>query len=169
MPHKDPEARREYHREYARKWRAEHPERYRERRQAWNEANPDKLREYSRKYYELNREQEIIRKVRGNARRYRRLRLEALQHYGGTEPQCACCGEWHLSFLALDHIGGGGSAHRRELNARSLNIWEFLRRENYPDGYRVLCHNCNGSIGYYGICPHEEERAAASAEIGDTD
>jgi hypothetical protein len=167
VPHKDPEARRAYHREYAKKWREEHPEQYRERRAKWNAANRDKNRGYTKKYYELHREQEIIRQVRGNARRYRRLRLEALQYYGGQEPECACCGEWHLSFLALDHIAGGGTQHRKDLNAASLNIWEFLRREEYPIGYRVLCHNCNGARGYYGSCPHEDERANPATESAD--
>jgi hypothetical protein len=159
VPHKDPEARRAYHREYAKRWREAHPEQYAARRAAWNATNGEKLRGYSRKYYELHREQEIIRQVRGNARRYRRLRLAALQHYSGEQPECACCGEWHLSFLALDHIDGGGGEHRKLLRAASLNIWEYLRRESYPPGFRVLCHNCNAARGYYGSCPHEDEAA----------
>lgn len=160
MPHKDPEERKRYAREYAKRWREANPERYRERRQAWNDANRDKVREHSRRYYQLHREQEIQRNIRGNARRYRKLRLAALQHYGGESPECACCQEWRLDFLALDHIGGGGNEHRKELRQRGLNIWEHLRREGYPNGYRVLCHNCNGAIGYYGSCPHADERAS---------
>jgi hypothetical protein len=41
-----------------------------------------------------------------------KVRLEALQAYGGTTPQCVCCGEGQLLFLALDHIDGGGHAQR---------------------------------------------------------
>lgn len=167
VPHKGPEARRAYAREYARKWREANREQYRATRQAWNEANGDKVRGYRRKHYELHREQEIIRNVRGNKRRYRRLRLEALQHYGGEQPECACCGEWHISFLCLDHVNGGGTQHRKQLRAEGLNIWEYLRREGYPDGFRVLCHNCNSAIGFYGSCPHEDERAAEAAEESD--
>lgn len=166
MPHKDPEAAREYHREYARKWRAANREQARATRAAWNDANRDKVRGYSRKHYELHREQEIQRAMRGNAKRYRRLRLAALQHYGGEHPECACCGEWRYPFLSLDHIGGGGGRHRKQLRDAGLNIWEHLRRESYPDGYRVLCHNCNSALGFYGACPHESERAAEASQEG---
>ena len=40
-----------------------------------------------------------------------RLRLEILIHYGGPVPKCACCGESHIEFLSIDHIGGGGKKH----------------------------------------------------------
>ena len=32
------------------------------------------------------------------------------------------------------------------------------QRNNYPVGFRVLCWNCNCSIGMYGECPHQEEK-----------
>ena len=27
------------------------------------------------------------------------------------------------------------------------------------DKYRLLCHNCNQSMGWYGYCPHQKEKA----------
>ena len=30
----------------------------------------------------------------------------------------------------------------------------WLINERFPEGFRVLCHNCNQAIGYYGECPH---------------
>lgn len=27
-------------------------------------------------------------------------------------------------------------------------------KENYPDSYRILCFNCNCSLGHRGYCPH---------------
>lgn len=85
----------------------------------------------------------------------RRRRLEVLTHYSNGHPQCACCGEKHLEFLSIDHINGGGNKHRqKEGYAR---IYRWLRQHDYPDGYRVLCHNCNQSIGLYGYCPHANE------------
>jgi len=85
----------------------------------------------------------------------------AIKHYGS---KCDCCGEWRVEFLCIDHIGGGGNAHRRSLSADgrtivgSSNFYAWLRRNNWPDGFRLLCHNCNFSIGHYGHCPHESER-----------
>lgn len=82
-----------------------------------------------------------------------RRRLLALQHYSGSsQPFCSCCGESHLEFLAIDHIEGGGAAHRRVVGS-SFFLW--LQREGYPSGFRILCHNCNLAMGYYGRCPHQ--------------
>lgn len=86
----------------------------------------------------------------------RRLRLEVLRAYGGDNPACACCGEAKLEFLAIDHVNGGGGLHRREIGHSGLYTW--LKREGFPSGFRVLCHNCNHAIGVYGYCPHQEHR-----------
>jgi len=82
-------------------------------------------------------------------------RIEALKIYGGDPPHCACCGEAKFEFLAIDHIEGGGHKHRK-IGGGSV-IYRWLRANNYPLGFRVLCHNCNQAIGYYGYCPHDDE------------
>lgn len=85
------------------------------------------------------------------------LRLAALVHYGGSPPKCACCGELHIEFLTIDHINGDGAEHRRKMGSNSSRIGRWLKKMNYPDGFRVLCYNCNCSIGAYGYCPHSKE------------
>ncbi len=75
------------------------------------------------------------------------LRLAAIRAYGG---RCACCGEDELVFLAIDHINGNGAAQRKDLG-NHLSRW--LRNNNFPGGYQVLCHNCNWAK-YRGGCPH---------------
>jgi hypothetical protein len=45
--------------------------------------------------------------------------------------------------LTLDHINGGGTKHRRENNKANCAIYRLLAHQGYPDGYRILCHNCN--------------------------
>lgn len=84
-----------------------------------------------------------------------KLKLEVLAAYGSV---CKCCGEWRTEFLAIDHIKGGGLKHRKSLQKTGagwkLNI--VLRRDGYPSGYQVLCHNCNQSKGFYGYCPHKD-------------
>ncbi len=83
---------------------------------------------------------------------YRRaLRLEVLGHYSPNGPACACCGEATIEFLCIDHVNGGGGKHRRSIRG---NLYNWLKREGFPKGFRVLCHNCNAAIGYYGHCPH---------------
>lgn len=89
-------------------------------------------------------------------RKNRKLRLEVLTYYSGGPPTCACCGENHFEFLAIDHINGGGNKHRKEVGTSTMYNW--LRKHNFPEGFRVLCHNCNLAIGFYGTCPHETEQ-----------
>jgi len=91
--------------------------------------------------------------------RTKRLRLEALSHYSNGELKCVCCGESEYLFLSLDHINGGGSKERRHLKSNgytsSTDIFLLLKRKGWPNGFQVLCHNCNLAKGFYGECPHE--------------
>jgi|SRR5579859_4614183 len=87
-------------------------------------------------------------------RRSRHVRMEVMLAYGD---HCVCCGEWRYEFLAFDHVDGGGYKHRQEVPAiRAMAPW--LKRNDLPEGFRILCHNCNAAHGFYGYCPHEEER-----------
>lgn len=88
-------------------------------------------------------------------RRHNELRMKALIAYSGAQPYCACCGENHVEFLAIDHINGNGAAERKVLSGQALLL--KLETQSYPPGYRVLCHNCNCSLGFYGYCPHDKE------------
>ncbi len=87
-------------------------------------------------------------------RSYRRLRWQCFVHYGGDPPRCACCGEPRHEFLCIDHTNGNGGKHRRKLGYDSIYWW--LRINKFPDGFRVLCCNCNSSLGKYGYCPHQK-------------
>lgn len=131
------------------------------------ERRARKHRERSQEYYYRNREKRITAtrewqkrhsaEVNGKVRQYRlQIRLECLEHYSQGKPHCACCGEAHIEFLGIDHISGGGSQARKERGHG--NIYQWLKGRGYPDGYRVLCHNCNMSIGFYGYCPHQKEK-----------
>lgn len=87
------------------------------------------------------------------ARRARRA--EVLEHYGGG---CACCGEAEPLFLTIDHIDGNGNAHRREIGKTDMWIW--LLRNDYPEGFQILCYNCNaGRYRNGGACPHAMEES----------
>jgi superfamily II DNA helicase RecQ len=84
-----------------------------------------------------------------------RIRLEILTYYSKGVPNCSCCQEQRMEFLSIDHINGGGAQHRKTMKASS--IYSAIKRDNFPENYRVLCHNCNMSKGLYGYCPHEKE------------
>lgn len=34
---------------------------------------------------------------------------------------------------------------------------EWAIKNDFPDVFQVLCHNCNQAIGYYGSCPHKRD------------
>lgn len=82
------------------------------------------------------------------------LRIQVLRHYSADDPYCACCGEDALEFLSVDHIDGGGTQHKKKVR----HVYKWIRDNDFPEGFRVLCHNCNQSLGAYGYCPHEKER-----------
>jgi len=81
-------------------------------------------------------------------KRYRMcLKLNMIREYGG---KCAVCGESRYEFLTIDHVNGGGSKHRAEVNAVGGGdaFYRVLRDADWPKGdYRLLCFNCNGVMG----------------------
>jgi hypothetical protein len=86
-------------------------------------------------------------------------RTKVIEHYGG---KCECCGESNYEFMSIDHINGGGTKHREELGnkGRGHNFYSWLIQNNYPDDFRVMCHNCNTALGLYGYCPHQKGEMA---------
>lgn len=104
-----------------------HKERRRKATRSYREKHPERIREFAKQSNE-------------------RLRLEALKAYGGI---CECCG-WNdlttklygRTFLCIDHIDGGGRQHRKQVG----NIYQWLKNNNYPNGFRVLCAGCNSAM-----------------------
>lgn len=77
--------------------------------------------------------------------------------YGGV---CVCCGESEPNFLTFDHIYNDGASQRRRGKFRNGigSIARYLKREGYPEGFQILCYNCNCAKGFYGMCPHQKEK-----------
>jgi hypothetical protein len=99
--------------------------------------------------------------VSNEARRRRHAALwdEALARYTSG---CACCGEAERGFLTVDHIDGGGAAHRKQIALEGFKgsgaILRWLKANDYPPGFQILCWNCNcGSARNGGVCPHKKE------------
>jgi len=106
-------------------------------------------RKYFKDYYGRNRE-----KYRAQRKRWReKVKDEVLAAYGD---KCACCGESTHEFLCIDHVNGRGNEHRRKLGSPGGHtFYSWLIKNNFPEGYRVLCYNCNNVISMYGYCPHQ--------------
>lgn len=161
----DRERQREYMREYAKRPGV------RERRnaQARSYRNRPETKERAQKKYKEYREDNCIwqkryrdknkEKLIAYNKKYREgFKKKVLDHYGA---KCSCCGDAHIEFLSVDHIGGGGARHRKEIGSGGLYRW--LVNNNFPPGFRILCFNCNLSRGHFGYCPHERESEIAQA------
>ena len=117
-------------------------ERLRSHGQTWRKENPEKVRVIQR---------------RGR----RKLRKTVIEEYGG---RCVCCGIDDFPFLSIDHVANDGAAHRREANLHAGRIYGWLKKNNYPDGFQVLCYNCNLAKAHHGgECPHQTRIKEAQA------
>jgi hypothetical protein len=69
--------------------------------------------------------------------RNKRIAIEA---YGG---KCLICGETIMELLALDHIRDDGAKHRIEAGLHGGGAYRWVRQNNFPSIFQVLCHNHN--------------------------
>ena len=81
------------------------------------------------------------------------LKEMVLRHYS-PDLKCQCPKCPHpfpgIEFLSVDHIDGKGT-HGREIRRR---LYQWIKNEGFPDGFQVLCFNCNLGKSANGICPH---------------
>lgn len=144
-------------------WRRENYAKNKEKMRAYRMENywknPEKQRAEHRVWYRKNKE-----KVDAYSKKSREInKLKVIMHYGKGKPECACCHEKEITFLTLDHIGGGGNKHRKRLgnNGNGSAFYQWLISNNYPKDppLRVLCHNCNFAFAHFKNCPHKKKKA----------
>lgn len=121
---------------------------------AADKSQPYAKCEYHLKRYRYDWKKGNKQKVLDTRRMYyQKVKMEVLSHYTKGTFKCACCGENTPQFLTMDHIKNDGPIHRLEIRTR---IHNWLRANNYPKGFQVLCFNCNmGKNINKGICPHK--------------
>lgn len=104
----------------------------------YRSANRQALRTQARDYYKVN-----AKAIKEKQRLWRaKLKLEVLMAYGGC--RCSLCLESRPGALVIDHVGGGGNAHRRMVGSGNV-VYRWLKKNGFPAGFRVLCANCNHS------------------------
>jgi len=110
-----------------------------------------KRSEYKHRYDSLHKEQNKATTKKWldahpgyYAEKAKKQRLETIAHYGG---KCIYCGDTNTNHLTIDHIYGGGNQHRKMLHTQNLFPW--LKKHNYPEGFQVLCWNHNAEKQYY--------------------
>lgn len=115
---------------------------------------------YRKKWGKINKEKISIAR-----KKYQhKVKYEALNFYSQGTLRCACCGEDEFDFLTIDHINGNGGKHKKSIRGR-LSVW--LRQKNYPEGFQVLCFNCNcgKSVNGKNVCPHKIKNIHALSDI----
>jgi len=106
---------------------------------AYRKAHLELYNKASLEFYYKNRSRILERQRRKTAETKR----DVLVHYSLRDsPQCAHCGIDDVDVLCIDHVDGCGNLKRRTYGAGSgFYIW--LKKNNYPRGFQVLCANCN--------------------------
>lgn len=95
--------------------------------------------------------------ARARVKRYnQKVRLGVLIHYSNGRLICNCCGEKEYKFLCIDHINNDGYKNRvKGKRYAGTGLYSWIKSRKYPDGFQVLCHNCNCAKAFYGDCPHK--------------
>lgn len=76
-----------------------------------------------------------------NAARREKWKLAAVNVLTNGEGTCRDCGQGDLDVLTFDHIENNGKEHRKDVPTSKFLWW--LIKNDYPDGFQVLCANCN--------------------------
>ena len=160
------ELKRQRNREAAARYRERNRERYNQRMRDWREENREQSRLLSREW--RNRKlangtpDEVAAIRKAESEKTKRLqavcRTQVFEAYGGYK--CNCCGETERMFLSIDHINNDGAEERRsgKYNGGGSAFYNWLRKSKFPQGYQVLCMNCQvGKHRNGGVCPHQRK------------
>ena len=138
-------------------YRQANKERISKRQKAYRQR--PEIKERDRKHAQ---KPEIMNKKNASSRKNRKSKkIRVLTEYskrisGADHPMCACCGEdFHEIFLSIDHIK---PISKSKTEKRGIGIYGRLERTGFPEGYQVLCMNCNMAKGTAKKCPHQRNR-----------
>src|SRR5437588_4538342 len=94
--------------------------------------------------------QEHINYYQLHLKERRDAHLDIVRHYGD---RCSCCGFNDFSkmvfgkrFLQLHHVEGKGNEQMRKLGVYGHHFHEWIKKNNYPPGFKVLDGACNAAM-----------------------
>jgi hypothetical protein len=142
---------------YVREWRKRNPEAHKAYYTEWRAKNRAKLSEQAKARRKKLSPTELNALRKHEAEKTKRLNADlkdaAYIAYGGYV--CACCGESERGFLSIDHINNDGNKLRKT-HGHGADFYRWLKANNYPAGFQILCMNCNyGKHHNSGVCPHQ--------------
>lgn len=82
-----------------------------------------------------------------NQRSKLKNKIEVLSHYANPL-KCSMCSEEDIIVLTLDHIDDNGAEERKQFAKEygyallGSSFYYWLKKNNYPKGYQVLCPTC---------------------------
>jgi len=136
---------REKRRANAHRYYIENRETCREKCRKWQTENRERLLAWRRKRYRENFAKNQQRFADYERKRNQSSKIEVMfSKYSNGTGKCVKCGEGDIDVLCLDHIADNGAAHRLEIGGhRGQQLYKMLKKQKYPEGYQVLCANCN--------------------------
>ena len=88
-------------------------------------------------------------KLEYNRKERARLKSKVFGHYSKEEikcqnPNCAVPGGMRdIRALTIDHLYNNGTQHRKKIGGLTgMRFYYWLKRNNYPEGFQILCMNC---------------------------
>jgi len=136
------------------KWKKAHPKSKRKRVNAKNNTMVKAGFAAGRK----KKKSEGLSNPRGKKEYYDVMKVYAKRRKF-SRPTCFCCQNTDWKFLVFDHIKNRPKSHK---GISGVSMAKKLKREGYPNGIQILCHNCNtGKEIFGGIrCPHHLSKNA---------
>jgi hypothetical protein len=123
----------------------------------YRKKNREAIRRYDRKYRKKH-----VRAFRKYQKSYiRRVKIAVFGHYckGRIRCQCLGCPIRHIDLLSLDHVKPiknhiqTNGRTRWRAGKHGWNMWLWVKKKGFPDGFQILCIACNKAKGTKKRCP----------------
>jgi hypothetical protein len=118
----------EYEKEWQKQYRSTHKEKIKAYNKKWLLENPQRNKELNK----IERD---------------RLKNSVIEYYSNGSMCCDECGFTDIRALQIDHINNNGAEERKRLfgsrTCAGTTFYRWIRKNKYPEGYKVLCANCN--------------------------
>ena len=120
----------------------------RENNRRWRKTHKEEIKLKEQKNYLDNKEERLKSSKLQYQKMKEKVTKEVIKYYSSGTMACANPFNEHkepytnILALTLDHIEGGGHKHRNNIKRSGAHFYRYLQKQGYPDGYRVLCMNC---------------------------
>ncbi|MDE1814633.1 MAG: hypothetical protein KGI05_08235 [Thaumarchaeota archaeon] len=145
--------------EYDIKYKENHRELLRQKARIYRKENPKHNSEYQKRPEVKERQKQLRNRPEFIEKRKQYLlsiKLKVFSHYCGginkIKCQCTKCNISIIRMLTIDHINGDAHKNRHQGVGIALCLW--IIRNNFPEGFQVLCWNCNCTKGTNRACAH---------------